>query len=128
MFAMREAQSRGAEEAVMLSYRGEVAEGSQTNIFLVKEGVVRTPSVEVGILAGITRELVLNLAKEQGLETQETVISPEELLQADEVFLTGSTKEVLPVVAVDETRIGNGRPGPVTLALLQAYQQRVRGR
>jgi branched-subunit amino acid aminotransferase/4-amino-4-deoxychorismate lyase len=105
-----------------------VAEGSQTNIFLVKEGVVRTPSVEVGILAGITRELVLNLAKEQGLETQETVISPEELLQADEVFLTGSTKEVLPVVAVDETRIGNGRPGPVTLALLQAYQQRVRGR
>jgi branched-subunit amino acid aminotransferase/4-amino-4-deoxychorismate lyase len=128
MFAMREAQSRGAEEAVMLSYRGEVAEGSQTNIFLVKEGVVRTPSVEVGILAGITRELVLNLAKEQGLETQETVISPEQLLQADEVFLTGSTKEVLPVVAVDETRIGNGGPGPVTLALLQAYQQRVRGR
>ena len=125
MFAMREAYARGAEEAVMLSYRGDVAEGSQTNVFLVQGRTVKTPSVEVGILAGITRELVLNLAREEGLETKECVIAPEELLRADEVFITSSTREVVPVVQVDETQIGDGRPGPVALALLQAYRKRV---
>src|SRR3990172_4414961 len=125
MFALREAHARGAEEAVMLSYRGEVAEGSQTNVFLVKDRVVKTPTVDVGILAGITRELVLRLTAEQGFETKESVISPEELLHADEVFITSSTREVVPVVEVDDTRIGDGRPGPVTLALLAAYRERV---
>lgn len=125
MFAMREAHARDAEEAVMLSYRGEVAEGSQTNVFLVKDRVVKTPAVDVGILAGITRELVLRLTAEQGFETKECVISPEELLHADEVFITSSTREVVPVVEVDDTRIGDGRPGPVTLALLAAYRERV---
>ena len=125
MFAMREAQSRGAEEAMMLNHRGEVAEGSLTNIFLVKDGVVRTPSVEVGILAGITRELVLNLAKELGFETREGILLPDELVHADEVFLTSSTKEILPVVTVDDKQIRDGRPGSVTLALLGAYREKV---
>ena len=125
MFAMREAHSRGAEEAIMLNYRGEVAEGSQTNIFLVRQGTVRTPSVAAGILAGITRELVLSLAEESGIGTREDIISPDELLQAEEVFLTSSTKEILPVVAVDDTRIGDGRPGPVTVELLGAYRRKV---
>ncbi len=125
MFAMREAHSRGAEEAVMLNYRGEVAEGSQTNIFLVRERTARTPSVRAGILAGITRELVLSLAKESGIGTREDIISPDELLQADEIFLTSSTKEILPVVAVDDKQIGDGRPGSVTLELLRAYREKV---
>ena len=125
MFAMREAQSRGAEEAVMLNYRGEVAEGSQSNIFLVRERAVRTPSERAGILAGITRKLVLDLAKEAGFKTREDIIYPDELRQAAEVFITSSTKEILPVVAVDDTQIGDGRPGEVTLVLLKAYRERV---
>ena len=125
MFAMREAYARGAEEAVMLSYRGEVAEGSQTNVFLVQGQKVKTPTVEVGILAGITRELVLTLAQGEGLEIEECVFVPEEFLRADEVFITSSTREVVPVVRVDEKQIADGRPGPVTLALLQAYRERV---
>ncbi len=125
MFAMREAYGRGAEEAVMLSYRGEVAEGSQTNVFLVQGRKVKTPTVEVGILAGITRELVLTLAQEEGFEIEECVFVPEEFLRADEVFITSSTREVVPVVRVDEKQIADGRPGPVTLALLQAYRKRV---
>ena len=125
MFAMREAYARGAEEAVMLSYRGEVAEGSQTNVFLVQGRAVKTPTAEVGILAGITRELVLTLAREQGFEIEECVFPPEELPSADEIFITSSTREIVPVVRVDEKQIGDGRPGPVTLALLQAYRERV---
>ena len=125
MLAMREAYARGADEAVMLSYRGEVAEGSQTNIFLVEGKTVKTPTVEVGILAGITRELVLNLAKELELETKECVFPPEELYRAKEIFITSSTREVVPVVQVDDATIGTGRPGDVTLALLEAYRNRV---
>jgi branched-chain amino acid aminotransferase len=125
MFAMREANARGAEEAVMLSYRGEVAEGSQTNIFLVEGRTVKTPTVEVGILAGITRELVLSLARELGFQTEESVFPPKELYRADEAFITSSTREVMPVVRVDEETIGTGRPGEVTLALLRAYRERV---
>ena len=125
MFAMREAYARGADEAVMLSYRGEVAEGSQTNIFVVEGKKVKTPTVEVGILAGITRELVLNLARQEGLETEESVIAPDQLFGADEVFITSSTREVVPVVAIDEKPIGHGRPGPIAMSLLRAYRKRV---
>ena len=125
MFAMREAYAGGAEEAVMLSYRGEVAEGSQTNIFWVESRTVKTPTVDVGILAGITRELVMRLAREEGLEVEECIIAPAELQRADEVFVTSSTREVVPVVRVDESPIGDGRPGPVTRALLGAYRRQI---
>lgn len=125
MLAMREAYARGADEAVMLSYRGEVAEGSQTNIFLVEGKTVKTPTVDVGILAGITRELVLDLARQEGLETRETVMMPDELFRAEEAFITSSTREVVPVVRIDDEQIGNGKPGPRTLALLKAYRKRV---
>jgi branched-chain amino acid aminotransferase len=124
MFSMREAYARGADEAVMLSYRGEVAEGSQTNIFLVEGKTVKTPAVDVGILAGITRELVLSLAQELRLPTEECVFPPEELYRADEVFITSSTREVVPVVRVDDEKVGTGRPGEMTLALLAAYRKR----
>jgi branched-chain amino acid aminotransferase len=109
----------------MLSYRGEVAEGSQTNVFLIEGRTVRTPTVEVGILAGITRELVLSLARELGFQTEESAFPPTELYRANEVFITSSTREVVPVVRIDETTIGTGRPGEVTLALLEAYRKRV---
>lgn len=126
LLAMREALSRGAEEALMLNYRGEVAEGSLTNVFIVKDRIVKTPSLDAGILPGITREIVIGLAIAKGLETHETTILPDQLLQADEIFLTGTTKEVMPVGSVDSCLIGDGKAGPVTTALWEAYRQKVR--
>jgi len=123
---MRQALARGADEAVMLNYRGEVAEGSLTNIFLVKDRAVRTPSLDTGILPGITREFVIGLARDKGLEVQETTVLPQELFEADEVFLTGTTKEVMPVVSVDDSAVGEGKPGPVSLDLAEAFREKVR--
>ena len=126
LLAMRKARSRGAEEALMLNYRGELAEGSLTNVFIVKDKVVKTPSLDAGILAGITREIVLDLAEKKGFGAEETIILPDQLFKADEVFLTGTTKEVIPVVSVNDCIIGDGKPGPVTMALFEAYQEKVR--
>lgn len=126
MLAMREALARGGEEAILLNYKGEVAEGSQTNVFAVQDGLLMTPALEGGLLAGITRELVLSLAATIDLEVAESTLFPDQLLTADEVFLTSTTKEVLPVVAISDAIIGDGVPGPYTLALLQAYRERAR--
>jgi branched-subunit amino acid aminotransferase/4-amino-4-deoxychorismate lyase len=126
LLATREARSKGAEEAIMLNYRGEVAEGALTNVFIVKDRVVKTPTLETAILAGITRGLALELAKQQGFETEETVILPDELLKADEVFMTGTTKEIIPVTTVNDCVIGDGKPGPVTMTLFNAYQEMVK--
>jgi branched-chain amino acid aminotransferase len=126
LLAMRKARSQGAEEALMLNYRGELAEGSLTNVFIVKDGVIKTPSLDVGILAGITRQIALDLAENKGFEVEETIILPDQLFRADEVFLTGTTKEVIPVVSVNDCIIGDGKPGPVTMALFEAYRERVR--
>jgi branched-chain amino acid aminotransferase len=125
LLAMREARSKGADEAIMLNSLGEVAEGSLTNVFVVKDGVVMTPSLDTGILAGITRELILGLSKKSGFETTETTILPDELFNADEVFLTGTTKEVIPVVEVSDCCINDGKPGPVTMTLFRAYREMV---
>lgn len=124
LLAMRQAHERGAQEAVMLNHQGDVAEGSMTNIFLVRHGIVRTPSLETGILAGITREIVMEVAAESGFAVEETRFAPAELRSADEVFLTATGKEILPVVGVDDVVIGDGRPGRVTLALLAGYRKR----
>lgn len=126
MLAMRQALARGAVEAVMLNYKGEVAEGSQTNIFIVKDRLVMTPSLDTGILEGITRELTLQIASELGYETAETTFFPGEFHSADEVFITSTTKEILPVVQIDDTRVGDGLPGPVTRKLLAAYRKKAR--
>jgi branched-chain amino acid aminotransferase len=125
LLAMRAARSRGAEEALMLNYLGELAEGSLTNVFIVKDGVVKTPSLETGILGGITREIVIGLAKKKGIEAEETTVLPDQLLQADEAFLTGTTKEVIPVVAVNDCIIGDGKAGPITMTLWDAYREKV---
>jgi branched-chain amino acid aminotransferase len=126
ILAMRQAHSRGGDEAVMLNHKGEVAEGAQTNVFVVREGLVATPALACGILEGITRELTLGLAAELEHEVAETTLFPDQLLTADEVFLTSTTREILPVVAIDDATVGSGSPGPVTLRLLQAYRARVK--
>jgi len=126
LLAMRQALARGASEAVMLNYKGEVAEGSQTNVFLVKDDLLMTPSLETGILEGITRELTLQIAAELGYETAETTFFPDQLHSADEIFITSTTKEILPAVRVDNAVVGNGRPGPVTRKLLAGYREKAR--
>jgi len=122
ILAMREAQARGASEALLLNPAGEVAECASSNVFVVKDGVVRTPPLEAGILAGITREVVLELCRELEIACREETLTTDGLFLANEVFISSSLKEVAAVTEVDAHRIGDGRPGPVTLRLLQAFR------
>jgi branched-chain amino acid aminotransferase len=124
--AMQEAHRHGGEEALMCNYRGELAECSQSNFFLVRGGEALTPPSEAGLLEGITRAFLFEVGVEIGVPVREAVLTPADLDTADEAFITGTTREVTPVVGVDERVIGSGRPGPVTLALLEAYQRRAR--
>ena len=125
VLAVREAQARGAVEAILLNQDGQVAEGASTNVFLVKNGVVMTPPLDAGILQGITREVVLELARGAGVPVREEAVSPEALGQADEIFITSSTREVMPACVLDGRPVGAGRPGPITLRLLEAYRAAV---
>jgi branched-chain amino acid aminotransferase len=125
--AMQEAIRRGAEEALMLNQAGELAECAQSNVFLVRGGAVRTPPLTAGLLPGVTREYVLELAASLGLDAREARLTPDDLQAADEVFITGTTREVTPVVAVDDHRVGAGTPGPITTALLTEFRARVSG-
>jgi branched-chain amino acid aminotransferase len=123
--AMQEAYRRGADEALMQNQAGELVECSQSNFFLVRDGEVQTPPLSAGLLPGITREFVLELAADAGLRASETRLTPDDLITAEEAFLTGTTREVTPIVAVDNRRIGTGRPGPVTQKLLALFRVRV---
>lgn len=125
--AMQEALRRGGTEAIMRNHRGEVSECSQSNLFIVKRGVMLTPPLEAGLLPGITREAVIEIAGDIGVEAREQTLREDELFAADEAFLTSTTKELLPIVQVDDRRIGSGVPGPVTRKLLAAFRQRAKG-
>ncbi len=115
----------GAFEAVMLNWEGYVAEGTVSNVFFVKSGLLRTPNPETGILEGVTRGLVLELAGSERIDSQESLISPEEMLEADECFITNTTVEIMPVTSINGQPVGNGKPGPVTAALSHAYKNEV---
>jgi branched-chain amino acid aminotransferase len=123
--AMQEAYRRGADEALMLNQAGEIAECSQSNVFLVIDGTAVTPPVSAGLLPGVTRQYVLDLARATGIPAEETRLLPSDLDRAQEVFITGTTREVTPVGAIDDRPIGNGRPGPISLRLLAAFRQRI---
>lgn len=123
--AMQEAIKRGGEEALMLNQAGQVTECSQSNFFIVRDGDLVTPPLGAGLLPGITREFVLELADELGIPARETTLMPEDLDTAAEAFITGTTREVTPVVAVDDLQIGTGAPGPISLRLLKHYRSRV---
>ncbi len=125
ILAKIESLRAGAYEAVMLNWEGYVAEGTISNIFFVKAGVLYTPSLETGILEGVTRGLVLELARKERIEAREALIRAEELLAADECFITNTTVEVMPVTSVDNRAVGNGKPGPATAALGKAYKDEV---
>jgi branched-chain amino acid aminotransferase len=125
ILAKIESLRAGAYEAIMLNWEGYVAEGTVSNVFMVKSGVLKTPALSVGILEGVTRGLVLDLARRQKIPVQEAAFGPHELLEADECFVTNSTMEVMPVTVVNATGIGTGLPGPVTAALMKAYRSEV---
>jgi len=127
VLAMQDALRRGPYfEAIMRNYRGELSECSQSNLFLVKDGVVRTPALDAGLLAGITREFVEEVAVQAGIPTADSVLRDDDLFGADEAFLTSTSKEIVPIVRVDDRVIGSGRPGPVTIRLLDAYRRNAR--
>ncbi len=123
--AMQQAYRAGADEALMLNQAGEIAECSQSNVFLVIDGTAVTPPISAGLLPGVTREFVLELARDAGVPAREGRLTPADLDQAAEIFITGTTREVTPVRAIDDRAVGDGRPGPLTLRLLSAFRQRV---
>lgn len=117
----KEAAVKGAEEGLFLNTAGHLCEGTVSNIFLVREQTLLTPNVASGLLPGITRRMVIRLAREAGLTVAERPVWPEELFRADEAFLTNSLLEVMPLVAVEDRMIGVGKPGPVTRFLRERY-------
>jgi len=127
VLAKRMAIKSGFEEALMLDPQGYVAEGTGENIFIVKHGVVRTPSTAGAILAGITRDTTIQLLAEHGIEVRQEPIARDELYIADEVFLTGTAAEITPVREIDHRRIGRGETGPVTRRVQESFFGIVKG-
>ena len=124
--AFQEALKRGAAEALMKNHRGEIAECAMSNIFLVTNGAVRTPPITAGLLAGVTRAFVLELAAKTGTRAFEETLRDEDVAAADEMFFTSTTREIVPVVRVDDRVVGSGRPGPVTQRLRAAFAEALR--
>lgn len=116
-----EARERGFAEGIALSHDGMVSEGAGENVFVIRDGVLLTPPAGASILQGITRDTVMTLARQQGLEVREAAIPRELLYVADEMFLTGTAAEVTPVRSVDRIPVGSGRRGPVTRALQEQF-------
>lgn len=117
ILAKMEALKAGAFEGVFLNLDGFLAEGTISNIFMVSEGVVRTPALACGILEGVTRQSVIEASRAENIPVEEAMIRPENLRKAEEVFLTSTTMEVMPVVQIDDNMVGDGRPGPLTRRL-----------
>jgi branched-chain amino acid aminotransferase len=118
-----EANNIGADEAICLDKTGYVCEGVGENIFIVRDGKLLTPPLSSGALDGITRTLIIRLAKKLGIEIIERNITPNELFTADEVFFTGTAAEVAPIREVNKRTIGSGKPGPVTKQIMQEFEK-----
>jgi branched-chain amino acid aminotransferase len=126
ILAKIEAVQAGCVEALMLNHKGEVAECSGDNIFVVKQGALRTPPTDAGILDGITRRCVFEIAAKAGIPVHEMALTRHDVYNADECFLTGTAAEVIPVVKCDGRVIGSGKPGAVTKRIREGFQQLVR--
>ncbi len=126
VLAKEKAHKSGALEAVFVRHDGLVSEGGSSNLFAVLDGTVVTPPADHHILAGVTREHVLDLARQQYLKVEERPLHLADLRQAEEIFLTGTVMEVLPVVKLDDHLVGNGTPGPIAGKLWDLYRQRYR--
>ena len=126
ILAKIEGLNAGCEEAIMLNSYGMVAECTGDNIFLVRHGKILTPSLDAGILEGVTRNAVIELAAAAGIEVRECAITQHDVYIANECFLTGTAAEIVPVVKVDDRVIGDGRPGAVTRQLTEQFHELVR--
>ena len=122
--AMQEAFRRGGFEGIMRNYKGELAECTQSNLFIVKNGAALTPPIDAGLLPGITREFLFEVGQDAGIPVREAVLRDDDLFGADEAFLTSTTREAVPIVKVDDRQIGAGAPGPITRALLDGYRKK----
>jgi branched-chain amino acid aminotransferase len=123
-----EALDDGYDEALLLDAAGFVSEGAGENVFVVKDGVVYTPDLSAGALNGITRNTVLHICKDLGIELVQKRITRDEIYIADEAFFTGTAAEVTPIREVDNRQIGSGRRGPITEQLQKAFFDMVNGR
>jgi branched-chain amino acid aminotransferase len=123
--AMQEGVRRGAFEVIMRNYRGELTECSMSNLFVVKNGSTLTPPLSAGLLPGITREFVFEIGSAAGVPVQEATLRDDDLYSAEEAFLTGTTREIMPITEVDERPIGTGKPGPITKKLHAEFRKRV---
>lgn len=123
ILAKIECLNAGAVEGIMLNTDGYVSECTGDNIFIVKDSEIITPPVSAGILIGITRNVVIELAKEAGVAVKEEQMTQDDLFNADECFLTGTAAEIIPVANIDGRKIATGKPGKITLSLLKKYQE-----
>jgi branched-chain amino acid aminotransferase len=123
ILAKIEGLQAGCIEALMLNHKGEVAECTGDNFFIIRRGVLLTPPNEAGILEGVTRDVVMELARGAGMEVRETPLTKHDVYVAEECFLTGSAAEVVPVVKVDARTIGDGKPGPITRDLMARFHK-----
>ena len=126
VMAKIEALKTGAKEALMLNEQGYVAECTGDNVFIVKKGEVITPPVSDGSLDGITRQVIFELCEEMGIAIREATMGRYDVFTADEAFLTGTAAETIPMVMLDDREIGDGKPGPVSMRLIEAYRKKVR--
>ena len=122
--AMQEAYRRGGEEGLMCNYRGELSECSQANFFMVRDGVVLTPTSEAGLLEGITRAFLFDVGKDLGIDVQEATLFPRDLETADEAFITSTTRELSPVTSIDGRPVGNGKVGAITKRMLEGFRRK----
>jgi len=124
VLAVREARAAGAHEALLTDERGFVTEGSSSNVFCVRGGRLATPPLAAGILAGVTRGSVLRIARDLAVAAEEVALAPGDLAGADEVFITSTLREIVPVTRLGEREVGDGRPGPVTRRLHAEFRRR----
>ncbi|MBO3769731.1 MAG: branched-chain amino acid transaminase [Thermoproteota archaeon] len=127
VLAKIEAKIAGYDEAVMLDSRGMVSEGSGENIFMVRNNVIYTPSTASGILEGITRDTVFHIAEDIGVKVVERDLTRIDFYYADEAFMTGTAAEVVPVIEMDNYKIGDGKPGPITRKIQEEFYKIVKG-
>ena len=122
-----EAQNNGYDEAILLDRNGYVSEGTGENIFLVKNGNLFTPSISSSILEGVTRDTIITLARDNGIDVKESSVSRLDLYNCDEAFLTGTAAEVTPILGVDNIQIGKGSVGKITSSLKKSFMNAVNG-
>ncbi len=125
IMAKAEAKASGFNEGIMVNTDGFITEGTVSNIFLVRENYLSTPAQEAGLLPGVTRQVILELAADSLIESKEENLTPSQLATADEAFLTNSLIEIMPLVALDGHPIGKGVPGPITRKIISSYKKLV---